>query len=135
MNLGPAPQGVETRFSGRVSALAFGQDKFGQTALFVGAASGGVWRTTDVLSNSPTWINTTAQIGLGNVDFDTGLGAGLLNVGAIAVDPNNQKILYCGTGEANLCRRRGLGIWHSQDHKRWQQLDLGFQRPYRPHFP
>src|SRR5205823_4594698 len=103
-NLGPAPQWIaqtDQLNSGRVSALVFGETASGQSALFLGSASGGVWRSTNFSAGTPQWTNTTNAFGLANVDLQTGLGSGLLNVGAMAVDPYDRKTIYVGTGEAN----------------------------------
>ena len=74
--LGPSPQqdpngildlasgapGRPADVSGRVSALAYSKDIGGGVhALFLGSASGGIWRTTSFdartenLANNPTW--------------------------------------------------------------------------------
>src|SRR5215472_10685064 len=82
--LGPAPEAgwrnggyqPPMDISGRVSALAYSPDIYAnlkipgfpnllQTpALFVGSASGGIWRTTDVSSNSPSWQAVSDNIKL-----------------------------------------------------------------------
>ncbi len=114
--LGPAPQlwpfsgtaGVQpnTTTSGRVSALAVGQYG-GVSVLYVGAAGGGVWRSNDLTSATRTWTPLTDNPV--TVNNTTGLGAGAIDVGSIAVSGSN---LYVGTGEANFSSdsRYGTGI-------------------------
>src|SRR4051794_8227816 len=45
--------------TGRISALAFGQDNSGNPALFLGAGGGGIWRSTDFGTSNPTWVSLT----------------------------------------------------------------------------
>lgn len=69
--------------------------------IWVGAAGGGVWHSPDAgRSWRPQWH-----------DEDS------LNVGALAIDPVNPDILYCGTGEANLSADSyaGVGIYRTLD--------------------
>ena len=54
--------------------------------IWAGAAGGGVWHSTDA---GQTWT------ALWNKQDS-------LNVGSLAIDPNDPDTLYCGTGEANL---------------------------------
>ncbi len=111
--LGPAPQQngqynlqgewVEN-VTGQISVLAFGQDNSRREALFLGAATGGAWRSTNFASNNPTWVPLTDFAGLPGpgpaIDPQTGLGAGAINVSAIAVDPNDKRRLFIGTGNS-----------------------------------
>lgn len=73
------------------------------TRVFVGAASGGVFRSTD---NGATWTDVWA-------------GAGSLSIGALAMDPTNPDLLWAGTGEANpgggSIAYGGDGVWKSTD--------------------
>ena len=69
--------------------------------LWLGAAGGGVWKSTDGGTNwQPLWHNQDS-----------------LNVGAIAVDAKNPDTVYAATGEANLSADSypGVGIYRSQD--------------------
>ncbi|MFN8058098.1 MAG: hypothetical protein U0Q12_02970 [Vicinamibacterales bacterium] len=54
--------------------------------LWIGAAGGGVWTTRDA---GETWT----------LKWRSGAP---LEIGSLAIDPSNPKVLYCGTGEANL---------------------------------
>ena len=124
--LGPAPEAFfqqggyqpKMNVSGRVSALAYDNsfDDQNHPALFVGSASGGIWRTTDVSSNSPVWeaVSNNIKLPLGSAQS---IASGLADIGALAVDPNHGKIIYAGTGEANYSddSRYGGGILRSTD--------------------
>ncbi|HJZ75409.1 MAG TPA: hypothetical protein VKE51_26925 [Vicinamibacterales bacterium] len=69
--------------------------------VWVGAAGGGVWFSPDT---GQTWRSLWH-------DQD------VLNVGALAIDPSNPNILYCGTGEANLSADSygGVGLYRTID--------------------
>ncbi len=81
--------------SGRVTALAADG-----TALYVGAADGGVWKSAD---GGSSWSPLAD-------------GAPTLSVGALAVNPGDQS-LWVGTGEANTSSDSyaGAGIFRSGD--------------------
>ncbi|MFH0736751.1 MAG: T9SS type A sorting domain-containing protein [bacterium] len=51
---------------------------------YIGAASGGIWKTTD---GGESWQSVSDN-------FNT------ISFGAIAIDPNNPEVVYAGTGEA-----------------------------------
>jgi len=91
--------------SGRVTSLALDltNDPSGNT-LYVGAAYGGLWRTTNGLSGSPSFT----FIGPPNQS---------LAMGAIALGPSNPPTIYVGTGEQNMDGDSyyGVGILVSPD--------------------
>jgi photosystem II stability/assembly factor-like uncharacterized protein len=67
--------------SGRISALAV--DPTNSNIVYLGAAQGGVWKTT---AGGNTWTALTdAQASLAT--------------GSIAIDPQNHLTIYMGTGE------------------------------------
>jgi photosystem II stability/assembly factor-like uncharacterized protein len=79
--------------------------------VYVGAASGGVWKTLD---GGLTWSPI----------FD---GAGLPSIGDIALEPGNPEVVYVGTGEANPRNSVsfGDGVYKSTDGGRtWTHLGL-----------
>ncbi len=85
--------------SGRVSALAV--DPTNANIVYLGAAQGGVWKTTD---GGSTWTPLT----------DTQAS---LATGSIAIDPQNHLTIYVGTGEENnsIDAYYGEGILKSTD--------------------
>jgi subtilisin-like proprotein convertase family protein len=136
--VGPAAINSDTGnrngYSGRVSSIAVDPSDPSGNTVYIGAASGGVWKTTSFLTNDPdgpTWIPLT--------DFGPTFG---LNIGSIAVfgrnnDPN-QSIIFATTGEgaaqygfgstgaagANGSTTRGLGLLRSLDGgATWTLLD------------
>jgi PKD domain-containing protein len=88
--------------SGRVSAIAVHPTN--HNIVYAAGAQGGVWKSTDALSATPTWIPLT--------DHQPSLA-----VGSIAIDPVNPNIVYVGTGEPNgSCDSYyGAGILRSTD--------------------
>jgi hypothetical protein len=99
---GPSPSGFGGwafgDVSGRVSALAA---DWNGGILYVGTASGGVWKSTD---DGASWTSI----------FDD---AGTMTIGTVTVDPTNPSTLWVGTGENNQgCESYfGLGLMRSTD--------------------
>ena len=96
--LGPAP--IESAsYAGRISAVACSPTDSGR--YFVAGADGGVWRTTD---GGTSWEPLTDHMPT-------------TSVGALALDPTDEDVLYAGTGEANYANhsRYGLGLYKSTD--------------------
>ena len=96
--------GKATTDSGRVTALAVAPTCVpGSCRLVVGAAGGGVWRTSDALASSPAW--TPAK----GLDSDA--------IGSLAIDPTNANVVYAGTGEPNGSgdSEAGIGLYKSTD--------------------
>ncbi len=96
--IGPAPLVYGSyRYSGRVSALA----AVDSNTVYAGAATGGVWKTTD---GGTTWVPLT----------DT---QDSLAIGDIVIDPNNSNVVYAGTGESNMScdSHYGAGILKTTD--------------------
>ncbi|MDB4887787.1 MAG: hypothetical protein JWN79_3225 [Gemmatimonadetes bacterium] len=106
-SLGPAA------FSGRVTALAV-PTPYHRT-MYVGAAGGGVWKTTNA---GTTWRQ---------------VGDSLRNqtVGDLAVAPSDTSIVWVGTGERNSLRSQswGNGVHKSTDGGRtWHLMGLADSR-------
>ncbi len=98
-------------FRGGRSAAVAGSYKNKNTFLF-GATGGGVWKTTDGGSN---WKNIT----------DKTFGG---TIGAVAIAPSDESIIYVGEGENTLRGNvsEGLdGVWKSDDGGRsWKNIGL-----------
>ena len=87
--------------SGRIAALAGYDDDSGKVVLFVGSASGGVWKSTDGATTfKPVFDEQPVQ-----------------SIGAIAVDPSNHQNVWVGTGETwtRNSVSIGDGIYRSSD--------------------
>ncbi|MFL6584999.1 MAG: WD40/YVTN/BNR-like repeat-containing protein [Chthoniobacterales bacterium] len=87
--------------SGRISAIAGVHEPSGKITLFVGAASGGVWKSTDGGTRyKPVFDQQPVQ-----------------SVGAIAFDPKNARNIWVGTGESwtRNSVSIGDGIYKSTD--------------------
>ncbi|RXK57593.1 T9SS type A sorting domain-containing protein [Lacibacter luteus] len=99
---GPANNAVT---SGRTRALWFDLNDPSRKTVWLGAVSGGLWKTTDISASPANWTLIS--------DF-----FGNLAVTAICQDPLNKNILYFGTGEKtfNADAVRGGGVWKSTDN-------------------
>src|SRR5262250_1582723 len=87
--------------SGRISAIAGVREPSGKITLFVGAASGGVWKSDDGGTRfRPVFDEQPVQ-----------------SIGAIALDPKNSKNVWVGTGESwtRNSVSIGDGIYKSTD--------------------
>ena len=96
-----------TQWSGRDTALAIDPKcRPTQCRIYVAAAGGGVWRSTNALGATPLWTNISGGIPTNAI-------------GSIAVDPNDPtgKTIYVGTGEANSSgdSEAGLGLYKTVD--------------------
>jgi photosystem II stability/assembly factor-like uncharacterized protein len=96
--------------SGRISAIAAALED-GKTTVFVGAASGGVWRSQDGGTTfRPVFDKMPVQ-----------------SIGAIALDPRNPKNVWVGTGEAwtRNSVSIGDGVYRSRDGgETWTHVGL-----------
>lgn len=101
--------------SGRITALAIGPTCTpANCTLYLGAAGGGLWRTTKALAGEPNWQFISGS-------FATNA------IGVITVDPNDAsgRTVYAGTGEANASgdSEAGMGIYKSTNGgDTWTQL-------------
>jgi photosystem II stability/assembly factor-like uncharacterized protein len=92
--LGPAPLNEGGSASGRIAAVAV--DPTNSNNIYIAAAGGGVWQTTDGGASYSPLTDTQST----------------LSMGAIAIAPSNHLKIYAGTGEANnsLDSNFGTGI-------------------------
>ncbi|HEV2096459.1 MAG TPA: hypothetical protein VGQ82_08145 [Chthoniobacterales bacterium] len=97
--------------SGRVSAVAATREPSGKITLFVGAASGGVWKSDDGGTRyRPVFDEQPVQ-----------------SIGAIALDPKNAKNVWVGTGESwtRNSVSVGDGVYKSTDGgESWTHVGL-----------
>jgi photosystem II stability/assembly factor-like uncharacterized protein len=94
-----------TNVGGRITCLVCDPAK--PDSIWAGAAGGGVWQSTDA---GRTWKGLWHS-------------QAVLNVGALAIHPTNSKIVYCGTGEANLSADSyaGVGLYRTTNGgKSWR---------------
>ncbi|MBS0381088.1 MAG: sialidase [Proteobacteria bacterium] len=97
--------------SGRVSAVSAVREKNGKVTIYVGAASGGVWKSTD---NGTTFKPV----------FDK---QPVQSIGAIAIDPSHHDTVWVGTGESWMRNSVsvGNGIYKTTDGgETWQYMGL-----------
>jgi photosystem II stability/assembly factor-like uncharacterized protein len=98
--------------SGRIAAIAGRQEADGKVTLFIGAASGGVWKSQDGGTTfKPVFDREPVQ-----------------SIGAIALDPTNPKVVWVGTGESwtRNSTSIGDGIYKSTDGgETWTKMGLG----------
>ncbi|HVZ47600.1 MAG TPA: hypothetical protein VG916_02340, partial [Gemmatimonadaceae bacterium] len=93
--------------SGRITDLAVAENpapaRGGRvgTVVYVGAATGGIWKTTNA---GVTWAPVFDSVGTGGI-------------GAVEVAPSNSDIVWVGTGEASNMRSSswGTGVYKSTD--------------------
>ena len=105
--IGPAVMG------GRIDD--FGVVESNPNIVYVGTASGGVWKTTN---NGTTWEPV----------FDK---ESVSTIGDIAIAPSDPAVVWVGTGEPNNRQSSswGDGIYKSLDAgKTWQKMGLGERR-------
>src|SRR6516225_3189372 len=98
--------------SGRISCIAGAREPSGKITLFVGSASGGVWKSDDSGTGyRPIFDEQPVQ-----------------SIGAIALDPKNSKNVWVGTGESwtRNSVSIGDGIYKSTDGgENWSEMGLG----------
>ena len=91
--------GARVLVSGRITSIAV--DPANAGTIYIGAAQGGVWKTTD------GGINWTPKS-----DNEASLA-----IGSIAIDPSNTQIIYAATGEGNFAGDSyyGAGVLRSNN--------------------
>lgn len=99
------------QMSGRIAALAARPEKDGKVTLFVGAASGGIWKSDDGGSSfRPVFDKQPVQ-----------------SIGALALDPTNKDVVWAGTGESwtRNSVSIGNGVYKSTDGgETWTNMGL-----------
>jgi len=100
-----------TNVSGRCTDVAVVQPKGQNYTIYVGTASGGIWKTEN---EGVTWKPI----------FENEVTA---SIGDITLDPQNQEVLWVGSGEANIFRssQSGCGIYLTTNGgKTWEHKGL-----------
>lgn len=100
-----------TNISGRMTDVEVVTPKGENYTVYVAGASGGIWKTNN---EGITWQPV----------FEHGMSTAF---GDLALDPQNQNIIWAGTGEANIFRssNAGAGIYRSKDAGlTWEHLGL-----------
>jgi len=115
--IGPKPIAELTRstfslipMNGRIGALAIRQDG----TMILGGAQGGIWIFDEGTS---TWVPKTGALGETNIPS--------LSMGALAVAPSNDLVVYAGTGEGAMSGDSyfGNGVLKSTDGgETWSQV-------------
>ncbi len=100
-----------TNISGRMTDVEVVRPKGENYTIYVAGASGGIWKT---VNEGVTWEPV----------FEHGMSTAF---GDLALDPQNQNVIWAGTGEANIFRssNAGAGIYLSQDGgDNWEHMGL-----------
>lgn len=111
--IGPAPINIgATKNSGRTTAIAVHPTN--PNIVYVGAAQGGLYRSTDGGTNWTSLMD----------------GALSLAIGAIAISPSNPEIVYVGTGEPNFSSDSffGVGVYRIDNASTTANLSGPFNR-------
>ena len=108
--IGPTDVGV---FSGRLPGTgrlnAVAVDPNNPNIWYVGAPSGGIWKSTNA---GGTWTNLFD-------DFPQ------IGVSGIAIDPNNSNIIYIATGDDDAADSYSVGVFRSTDGgQTWNETGL-----------
>ena len=97
--------------SGRIAAVTGRQEADGKVTLFVGSASGGIWKSEDG--------GTTFKPVFDKQDVQS--------IGAVALDPTNKDVVWAGTGESwtRNSVSIGDGVYKSTDGgETWTKMGL-----------
>jgi len=100
------PASLGTIYSGRATAIAVSPScTLASCTVFIGAAGGGVWKSTDATAATPHWTEVSA----GQIPSNA--------IGSIVFDPSNSSTIYVGTGEPNGSSdsEAGVGLFRSTD--------------------
>lgn len=96
---------------GRITDIAIHPDN--PATMYIGAASGGIFKTTN---SGFSWDNIFQD-------------APVISIGALAIDPSDQNVIYAGTGEANASSYSfiGNGLYKSVDAgETWDHIGLEY---------
>ncbi len=111
-SLGPYTTNVKDG-QGRINTFIV--DPNNANTFYVGAPSGGIWKSTDAGKNWRPLSDNLPQIG----------------VSGIAIDPNNSNIIYISTGDDDANDSYSIGVMKSTDGgSTWNKTGLEFTDPY-----
>ncbi len=124
--LGPAPtisaaSGADQDYgfvSGRATAIVVDQDDLTGDTIYVGGATGGLWRSTNAMASDVSQVTWQPLID----------SQPTLSVGAIAIQPGHTGVILIGTGEpdSSVDSYYGLGILRSTDTgAHWTLINSG----------
>lgn len=98
--------------NGRLNVIV--QDPVDANKIYVGASSGGLWRSTN---GGTTWTPLTD-------------GIPAMGVSGIAIDPTNTNVIYIGTGDGDGSDTYSVGVLKSTDGgATWNTTGLSFNVP------
>ncbi len=104
----PSNSTAQPTGKGRINAIAFHPSD--ANTLFIGAPSGGIWKS---INNGANWTNLSA-----NIPY--------LGVSAILIHPANPNIIYIGTGDRDSEDAPGVGVYKTTDGgTTWVQMNSG----------
>jgi hypothetical protein len=108
--IGPEQSSGGLNGIGRVNVVK--TDPKNENIFWAGAASGGLWKSTDA---GQSWTTNTD-------DFSS------LGISDIAIQPNNGKVIYIATGDADAASTFSTGVIKSDDGgKTWETTGLTFK--------
>ncbi len=102
-------QSGPTNIGGRITDIEMSPSN--GSVVYVAAASGGIYKSVD---EGASWSNVFTDVPV-------------ISVGDIAIDPNDENVLYAGTGEANASSFSflGMGLYKSTDAgNSWSHIGL-----------
>ena len=107
-NTAPWSELAPLNFSGRILCVAFHPTD--PNIMFVGSASGGLWKTT---TNGNDWTSSTQDLPS-------------LGVSSILIDHSNPSVMYIGTGDRDAGDASGVGVYRSTDGgSSWEPWNAG----------
>ncbi len=110
-NDSPEGKGYISAGTGRAMYLYFDPNDYSQNTIFVGAAMGGLWRSTD---NGGHWINAGTDKGMPNIA-----------ISSVTVDINDsENHWFVTTGDDNYWQP-SIGVWRTLDAgNTWEMIGL-----------
>lgn len=107
----PANNTAQPTGMGRVNAIAFHPSD--PNIIFIGAPSGGIWKTNNPNGNSTAWTNLCSNLPT-------------LGVSSILIHPSDPDIIYIGTGDRDGANTPGIGVYKTTNGgTTWSQVSNG----------